>query len=179
MKKTYLVWKDPACSGVSPEWQEITGGEFYTLVSSPEGKNRRFITLPDVDDDSDGVIVMEATEEKYRDWKREKNHSDYLQKCGKETKIVSYHAMESEDGECYGEEFLKDDDCDVEAQCINTYGFKTAIASLTEPELRLVEHLYLSDNPGTVRSYAELTGIPKSTVSRWNIAVLEKLKKFF
>ena len=178
MKTTYLIWKNPDGNGVSPEWRQITGMEFLALVRSLEGKNQYFITLPGIDD-NDGAIVMEATEEKYQDWKREKNHSDYLRKCGKDTTVVSYHAMESEDGECYGEELLRDNDCDVETQCINTQGFEAAIASLTEPERRLVEYLYLSDNPGTVRSYAELTRISKSTVSRWNMAILEKLKKFF
>ena len=36
MKTTYLIWKDPSCAGINPEWQELTGQEFYALVKSPD-----------------------------------------------------------------------------------------------------------------------------------------------
>ncbi|MGI5899803.1 MAG: hypothetical protein ACOX8S_07785 [Christensenellales bacterium] len=45
MKTTYLIWKDPACGGISPELQEITDKEFYALVNTDAGKNRHFIAF--------------------------------------------------------------------------------------------------------------------------------------
>jgi len=180
MKTTYLIWKSSPNEGVAPDWQEITGKEFLALVRSPQGKGRHFIKLPSTDPDGkDGAVVMETTRANYLDWKREKNRADYLRTCGKDTTVVSYHAMESDDGEYFGEELLPDYDSDAENKYIKVYRLEMALAVLTDEERQLVEHLYLSDKQGTIRSYEALTGIPKSTVNRRQKAVLEKLKKFF
>ena len=103
MKTKYLIWKKPSCDGINPQWQDITGEEFYSLVSSPEAKGRYFVKLQSINEDgSDGIIVMEATKEEYVTWRKEKDHSDYIQEhCGGYAQ-VSYHALESEDGGCYG-----------------------------------------------------------------------------
>jgi hypothetical protein len=85
MKTTYLIWKDPSCNGIDPDWQEITGKEFLALVRSAESKNRHFIKLQSTEDDgADGAIVIEATKIDYMDWKREKNHAHYVQGFGKD-----------------------------------------------------------------------------------------------
>lgn len=74
MKTIYLIWKDLSCGGVNPDWQEITGQEFYALVDSVEAKERYFIKLPSSHaNGSDGAIVMEATKSDYLNWKSEKN----------------------------------------------------------------------------------------------------------
>jgi DNA-directed RNA polymerase specialized sigma subunit len=85
--------------------------------------------------------------------------------------------MESDDDGCFGEELLADNDSDVEPQYIKTWEFETALSSLTDEERHLVDYLYLQDEQGTVRAYEKLTGISKSTVSRQQNAILEKLKK--
>jgi len=46
-------------------------------VRSPEGKGRFFIKL-DSDGEDDGRIVMEATKAEYVQWRKEKDHSDYI-----------------------------------------------------------------------------------------------------
>ena len=180
MKTIYLIWKDPACNGISPDWQKITGKEFLALMRSPKGKGRHFIRLQSHDHEiGDAQIVMETTKTAYSDWKREKNHADYLQKHSVDWRVISYHAMGSATEDCTGEEMLPDENSNFEVGVIKSHGLKTALASLTDEERHLVEHLYLMDKPGTVRSYEESTGIPKSTVSRRHKTVLEKLKKFF
>jgi len=180
MKTTYLIWKDPSCGGVNPDWKKISGKEFLALVRSPEGKGRFFIKLPSTENDgSDGTVVMEATEATYQNWKREKNRTDYLRLLGKAITVVSYHAMKSDDDECFGEELITNPDNTEEAERLIIFALETALASLTDAEYRLIEFLYLSDKPGTVRAYEEMTGIPKTTVSRRQKAALEKLKKYF
>jgi len=167
MKTTYLVWKDQSCNGINPDWQEITGQEFLALVRSPESNGRHFVKLFSVSGDgSDGCIVLESTKEKYLKWKREKRHREYLRDSNPGYTQVSYHALETEEG-CYGEELMRDEDCDVEAECFMKFeieAVRAAVASLNEDERQMVEYFYLSENQGTVRGYEELTGIPKSTV---------------
>lgn len=182
MKTTYWVWKDPFCNGVNTDWQELTGREFLTLVRSPEKQGRYFIRLGSSEfDGSDGAVVMETTEAAYTAWKQEKNHTDYLRNVAKGTSTVSYHALESED--CtFGEELLPDTNCDIEADFIHSQEpeiLREALLLLSDDERQMMEYLYLSAHPGTVRGYEEMTGIPKSTVNRRQRAVLAKLKKFF
>jgi hypothetical protein len=180
MKTIYLIWKNPLCKGIRPEWREITGKEFLSLVRSPEGKKRYFIRLLNTDDSSnDSVIVMETTKIQYLDWKREKNHADYLRNYAKGITLTFYHEMESDEDECYGEELIPDSGCDIEAEYIKAHELEMALAYLTADERHLIEHFYLSDKRGTICAYEALTGIPKSTVNRRKKAVLEKLKKFF
>jgi len=182
MKTTYFVWKNPSCNGIGPEWRELTGKEFTALVRSPEAKGRYFINLPSTDSDGgDGAVVIEATETEYRDWKCEKNHADYLRKINPGYTEVHYLALDDEDGDCGGEELLRDENCDVEAECLARFAreeVRAAVLRLSDDERRIVEYLYLSETPGTVRGYEELTGIPKTTVNRRQQAALSKLKKF-
>jgi DNA-directed RNA polymerase specialized sigma subunit len=87
--------------------------------------------------------------------------------------------METEEDECYGDDLLLDENSLFEDECLMLLALDTVLASLTEAEYRLVEFLYLSEKPGTIRDYEALTGISKSTVSRLHITIIAKLKKFF
>ena len=186
MKTIYLIWKNPACNGVNPKWKQLSGKEFLDLVRSLEGKNRYFIKLSNHDHEAkDGQIVIEATKTAYQDWKKEKNHADYLQKHSAGWQIISYHAMAkpNEAGtvgdECPLEEILIDVDSAFENDFINSHLLEIALSTLTADERHLIEHLYMVDEPYTLRSYETLTGISKSTSSRRQKAAFEKLKKFF
>lgn len=179
MKTTYLIWKDSSCRGAIPDWQEITGAEFLSFVRSPEGKSRHFIKLPSNDNDGDdGVLVMEATEAAYLEWKREKNHADYLRSYGKDITVVSYQAMESDNGECFGEELLRDDGRDVEFEYFALFdreGVRVAVSRLSDNEQKIIEYLYLSESRGTERGYSALTGIPQKTINDRKKRAIAKL----
>jgi hypothetical protein len=184
MKTTYLVWKDPACGGTNPEWQEISGKEFYALVSTDKGRKRRFVRLFSTEpDSSDGDIVMEATAEEYRKWRKEKDHGDWVRE-GQEAlghKVVSYHAMETEDG-VFGEELLRDENCNVEAEVIRSIMpalIPKALSLLNEDELYLIGAMYLSKMPMGLQEYADEIGISKQLAFYRRNAVLQKLGKFF
>ncbi|MDR1892683.1 MAG: hypothetical protein LBQ48_06715 [Oscillospiraceae bacterium] len=181
MKTTYLVWKDPNCGGINPEWDFLTRRQFLTLFKSPEGKKRRFVKLHAVDDDGgDDRIVIEATKKEHTAWLKEKRHLQHLRDSDPGYTMVSYHQMETEE-ECYGEELLPDPDCDVEAECFRNFereAVKAALSRLSKAERHLIEYLYLSKDPGTVRGYEQLTGVSKSAASRRQISAIAKLKNF-
>lgn len=70
MAKQYYIKKDPAVSGPDVEWTAINGKEFYQFITSPAGRGRYFIDMDD--------FMIEANETEYAEWRKEKNHSDYL-----------------------------------------------------------------------------------------------------
>lgn len=78
MSKQYYVWKNLACGGIHVEWQKLTGREFYAMVKRQENRQRRFIRLTnDICEDAD-IIVIEATELQYQQWRKEQNAHNYL-----------------------------------------------------------------------------------------------------
>jgi len=180
MKTRYLIWKNFSCNGVNPDWQELSGKDFFALVRSVDGKGRFFVKLPSTEvDGNDGAIVMETTKEYYAEWKREKNHADYIRSFSKDRTTVSYHAMTSDDGECFGEELLADYDSDAEIQFFKAHRLEMALSTLTAEEQEIVHHIHISEKRGTIRSYGSQTGLSKSTVSRKRQAIYKKLKTFF
>lgn len=76
MSKKYLVWKDPNCNGENIEWLDLSKDEFLDLVNQPESANRYFIKLSG--ETRDEIIYIEATKERYKVWKKEKNNEYYL-----------------------------------------------------------------------------------------------------
>ena len=131
MAKQYYIKKNPATSGPDVEWIAINGKEFYQLITSPVGRGRYFIDMDD--------FIIEASETEYVEWRREKNHSDYLRKQEKEIQMLSLHTdMRSRDGG--SEEDVRDLGTDTEAQAIASIARKalnTALNSL-DPESYLI-----------------------------------------
>lgn len=183
MKITYLVWKDPNCNGVNPEWEYLSRKKFLALVKSPKGDGRQFIKLNTTNGDgSDGKIVIEATEAEYKDWLIEKRHRQYLRDINPGYTEISYHAIREEDDDCSGEEILADETVNVLDDCLlmmDKQILKSALEQLTPEEHRLIAFFYLSDEQGTERDFSTLTGIPQKTVNDRKNRVLKKLKKYF
>lgn len=84
MAKQYYIKKDTTISGADIEWIAINGKEFYQLITSPAGKGRYFIDMDD--------FMIETNEEDYLDWRKEKNHSDYLHSHDPENPPLSFYA---------------------------------------------------------------------------------------
>lgn len=38
MSNKYFIWKDEKCKGINPEWLEISGREFYSLLKESPKK---------------------------------------------------------------------------------------------------------------------------------------------
>ena len=182
MNTTYLIWKDPSCGGVKPDWKEVNGTEFLKLVRSPENKGRYFIKLHSVDGgDAGQTVVIEATKENYISWKSEKNRAAYLKRISKGITVLSYHELKSGDDVYNGEELIRDDSCDVEAEnlaLLMIEEIRAAVSRLNLTEQALLEYLYLSDEKGTERGYSSLTGIPQKTINDRKKRALKKLLKF-
>ena len=179
MKNTYLIWKDPSCNGVNPEWINLSRDEFLVFIKLLENKNRRFIKLSSTNDDgSDGRIIIEATEAQYRDWLVEKRHAQYLRDINPGYKVNSYHADDNEDEDFCGEELMADMECEVELECFgNIYikALRVAITKLNEEELHMITYLYLLEEKGTECGYSTLTGIPQKTVNDRKKRILKKI----
>jgi hypothetical protein len=182
MKTIYFIWKDPSCNGINPEWEKITGQRFYFLVRSPEGNGRFFIKLNSTDKNGDDRrIVIEATKNEYVKWRKEKDHSDYIQEQQKNSgfQFVSYQYLDSEDA-LPNEASLRDTGINVEADYIESVeqtALKEALTQLSKDEYHMIGYFFLAGNKGTVRGYADITGIPYKTVHNRKIALLKKIKK--
>jgi len=177
LKTTYLVWKDPSCNGINPDWLEITGQEYYSLVNSPGSKGRHFIKL-ESSHESDGRIVIEATPAEYVKWRKEKDHSDYIRESNEEIGYItiSYHAIETEDC-CHGEELLTDPESGFEDSCIDGILLKSlslAKKTLSSAELRLVDMIYRDGI--SLSEVGGLLGMSKQAVFKRVSKILKKLK---
>jgi len=175
LKTTYLVWKNPSCDGINPDWLEITGRAFYALVNSPEGKKRHFIKL-DSSSEDDGRIVLEATENEYRKWRKEQHRREYLRNVDPGYTQISYHALEAEDC-CHGEELLADPESEFENSStdgILLESLAAAVKTLPANEMRLVDMVYRDEK--SLSEIGELLGITKQAVFKRLNKILTKLK---
>lgn len=92
MSNKYFIWKDEKCKGINPEWLEISGKEFYRLVSKPENAHRKFIKEPiDPENISMGFFVLEVTKDNYNKFdalrKRNERSEDVLNANRKRHKL--------------------------------------------------------------------------------------------
>ncbi|MDR1631150.1 MAG: hypothetical protein LBS36_13210 [Oscillospiraceae bacterium] len=182
MGKIYLIRKGPADSDGIPAWVQLSGRAFYAFLQTPEAKGRHFIKLPELPEDSgDNTIVIEASKSEYVKWRREKDRGDYLRERADGISVVSYHALETDDG-CFGEECVADMETDVEAACLKASEpsiLRQALSILTEDEYRMIKFLYLSEEKHTEQEYADLTGIPRRTICGRKNRILKKIFDFF
>lgn len=166
----YFKKKDPRCMLEKIEWVEMTGEEFYRFANSPEGHQRHFIDMDD--------IVLEVTEAEARQYKAEKNHHYYIQAQEAGWSTVSIYTIEDEHG-CSGEEVVRDDTQDVEAEVILRIEhnvLQTALYQLDEGSRLLIHALYLADERSTERDLAHKLGISQNAVNKRKKKILKKLK---
>lgn len=171
MAKQYYIKKDPAVSGPDIEWTALNGKEFYQLITSPAGKGRYFIDMDD--------FMIEASETEYAEWRREKNHSDYLRKQEKEIQMLSLHTdMYSEDG--VSKEDIRDQGTDTEAEAIASIvrrALNTALNSLDPESYLIIDTLILSPGDKRERDLASEFGLSQKAINKRKKKILENLKK--
>ena len=78
--RRYFIRKDPENAGMTKEWIEMDGEEFYRFLQTKEAKGRRFIFLSNNGDDECDEICMEASNKDFMNWKSSDNHQRYYQK---------------------------------------------------------------------------------------------------
>lgn len=130
MAKQYYIKKNPLAIGSDIEWAAINGKEFYQLITSPAGKGRYFIDMDD--------FMIESTEAEYKDWRREKNHSDYLHEQEAQVQLLPLH-----DSEDSGKgDFISDIFASTEEQAITSIlrkSLKEAINSLDDESYTIID----------------------------------------
>ena len=158
MYKRYFRMDDPKCKQDEIKWIEMTGSEFYRFVNSPEGQGRYFIDM--------GDVVLEASEAEARSFKAEKNHGYYIQAQEDGWSVLSLYAIEDKNG-CSGEEVVRDETQDVEAEAIRrmeTAALRQALEYLDSESRQMIHALYLADTRKTLRQLSLENGVPVMTL---------------
>lgn len=89
--RRYFIRKDPENAGMTKEWIEMDGEEFYRFLQTKEAKGRRFILLSNNGDDECDEICMETSNKDFTSWKSNDNHQRYYKKkaSGWEHRLLS------------------------------------------------------------------------------------------
>ena len=170
MAKQYYIKKNPSVDGPSVEWIAINGKEFYQLITSPAGKGRYFIDMDD--------FMIEASEAEYLDWRKEKNHQNYLsvQESGFQT--LSLHSdMSTQYGNSEG--ILPDETANTEELAIKSIVQKAlfaALSTLDAESYQLIDALILSDDQKSERELALEFGLSQNAVNKRKNKILKNLK---
>lgn len=124
---------------------------------------------------SSNGVLMEVSQEFYKEYYYDKNHSEYLDRLEAEH-TISFHNLD--DDEFCGEEILIDPDEDVAEQVtrklMGEY-VRGIVATLPKAERELIEALYFHGM--TEREYSQVSGIPQTTICYRKNGILKKLKK--
>ena len=174
MYKRYFRWKDANCHGIAPEWVEMTGREFFLFTKSPESKGRYFIEM---DEEDMEPIVIEATTEKYIEWRKELRRRARLSKSKIGFTTISLFGCEF-DTDGNGEEHIPDDTQDTEgaAMCsLQEEALHSALSLLLPEERSLLNELFLSDARKTMRELAAIEELSHVAISKRSKKILKKL----
>lgn len=170
MAKQYYIKKDPSASDSDIEWIAINGKEFYQLITSPTGKGRYFIDMDD--------FIIETSEADYKDWRKEKDHSDYLREQEMNIQVLSLSSdVFPESGS--GNEIVPDETTDTEEQAIASIARKAlsvALGMLDAESYFLIDSLILSENRKSERDVASEFGLSQNAVNKRKNKILRNLK---
>ena len=153
---------------------EISGSEFYRIVSDLEGERRYFIRLTDDLDFECAEILIEVPKEEYLAWKKENNRYLY------QRQLKSYYAEVPLDDALL---FLYMESPNEPERLFekreNLIRLQNAFASLTEEEKELIWLLYLCKEPLTETQAASVLHISHPAVHKRKKKILEKMKSFW
>lgn len=167
MAKQYYIKKDPAVSGPDVEWTAINGKEFYQLITSPAGKGRYFIDMDE--------YMIESTEAEYKDWRKEKDHTDYLHEQEARVQMLPLY-----DGEVGGPGGLIPDlSVSTEEQAMAAIVRKAlneALNSLDKESYMIIDALILAQNRKSERDLASEFGLSQKAINKRKQKILKNLK---
>ena len=160
---------------------EISGSEFYRIVSDRDVKNmepRYFIRLTDDIDYECPEIFVEVSEDDYAEWKREYNLHLYRRKiksCYVEVPfddaLLFLYSKGEEDPEAIPEKMAEKRE--------NLNKLQIAFTSLTDDEKELIWLLYLCKEPLTETQVASVLHISQPAVHKRKKRILEKMRSFW
>lgn len=168
--KKFFVKRNPKSHKENIEWIEMTGQEFYKFISAPENKDRRFIDFED--------YMIEATKAEYAQWRKEKDHTDYLREQEEGWTTISLYSTDITES-ADGEDVIADETIDVQLQVMNKLELeclRLALNELDDESYQLMYDLYLSENRKTQRELARELGVRQNSVWYRTNKIRENLK---
>ena len=154
MQKSYQIKENG-------DWKPLTTEEFNHFVNSPKGKDRFFINF--------GDFLIEAEEEQFREWKKDKNYTAYIKRCNEPMQVLPIFEAYCAADDCFEDDVLEK---------IQKEELQKSLNLLNEKERWLIEELFFIPNPKTESEIADVLGIHQSNVNRRKKNILRKLKTF-
>lgn len=151
-------------------YKEITYSELKQLEQADKSYMDKFF-LP-----LHGML-MEVTEQTYREYYRDKRRQKYIDERSKANGDISYNSFDTD--ELLGEDILVDKHIDVEAQVISKMTveqLRKAFLLLSPEERELVKVLFIDGV--TERKASEIYGISQVAIHKRKNKILTKLKEF-
>lgn len=151
-------------------YKEITYSELKQLEQADKSYMDKFF-LP-----LHGML-MEVTEETYRDYYRDKRRQRYIDERSRLNGDVSYNALDTD--ETLGEDVFADEKTDVEAEVINKMTvaeLRKAFLLLSPDERELIKILFIDGV--TERKASEIYGVSQVAIHKRKNKILAKLKEF-
>ena len=167
MAKQYYIKKDPSVSGPDIEWLSINGKEFYKLVTSAAGRGRYFIDMDE--------FMIESTEAEYKEWRKERDHSDYLHEQESQIQFLPLYGSEDDSQG----DLIPDMATSTEETAIHSLELQEltkALKMLDDDEYSLIYALFLSRDRKTQSQLTKRLGLTQGGISRQKKRILEKLK---
>ena len=172
MKKT--IYLAQASLSEDGRLVEITGREFYDIVTSVLGEKRYFVRLTDDIDYEGTEIIIEAPKDYYNEWRKEyRRHLD-IRKANSLYKEVSY---EDKVLTILDDLYEKDYVIDVIERKEDIEKLKRIYRCLTEQEQYLIYMLYLTEHPMSEGELAKILNISQQAVNKRKKKILSKLEK--
>lgn len=133
-----------------------------------EYKSKKFLPLHG--------MLMEVTEEQYKEFYRQKRRQKYVDECSAENSDFSYDMLATDDFN--GEDILVDDSESLDEQGIRktmTDKLRRAMFILSENEQELIRKIFFEEL--SERTLAEKYGISQVAIHKRKVKILNKLKK--
>lgn len=181
-KKIYLVRDYCNAAGIKSEKPmliELSGKDFYNLVTSLEGERRFFVHLTDDVGYECPEIYAEVSEEEYKDWKSEYDSHLYRKRINKDYEEVSFDEallfLYSSDRLISSE--LTPEEAAEKKEDIER--LRRAYESLDTEDRELIYLLYLCREPLTEKQVASVLHISQQAVNKRKMRILRKMKSFW
>ena len=174
----YHVWKNGVYNGENTDWEQLSGKEFFALVSSPESKGRYFVFMDNNGDKELNEYYLEATREKYLEWKRENMAKirKLQEKYKNPIEFISFDTVlyEDDDGNPVTlADVIPDPESDRMLE-----NLRVALLCLTKEERELIDLLFLK-NKTHLREcqIADVLGMYPMELSRRKKKIFQKLRE--
>ena len=152
-------------------YEEITYKELEKRRKEDDTyNNKRFIPIQ--------KMLIEVSNEEYKDFYRDVERSKYVQKTAKDFKFISMDEI-SEDSDIREKNMLTDENINVSFEVerrIEIEQLKNALLELDAEEYKIIKALFYEEN--SIIEYAKKIGIPFTTLQSKKEKIIEKLKKF-